>query len=77
MRIEDKLQVAKTTINSIINENAGLIAVMKSAQRTPLSKSQIIALNEKYGYFEYGDAQGNKTIDFVRAVEEIHGIFTI
>ena len=76
MKIEDELQIAKATINSMINENAGLIYAMKSIQRTPLSKSQIIALNEKYGYFEYGDAQGNKTIDFVRAVEKMHGIFT-
>ena len=77
MKIENKLQLAKEVINSITNENAKLLAIIKSMQRTPLSKSQVIALNEKYGYFEYGDAQGRKTIDFVKAVEEMHGIFTI
>lgn len=75
MKMEDKLQIARATINSMKDENAGLLAAIRAAQRTPLSKTQIVALNEEYGYFEYGDAQGNKTIDFVRAVEEKHGIF--
>lgn len=43
-------------------------------KRIPLTDEQILDLNEKYGYFEYGDAQGDKTEAFVRSVERMHGI---
>jgi len=39
----------------------------------PLTDEQIEILNDKYGYFEFGDAQGGKTRAFVRSIEEMHG----
>ena len=42
--------------------------------RSPLTGDQISTLNDKYGWFEFGDAQGNKTLKFVRAVEAMHEI---
>jgi len=43
-------------------------------QYIPLTNNQILDLNEKYGYFEFGDAQGSVTKKFVRAIEKAHGI---
>lgn len=42
--------------------------------QTPLTKDQILSLNEKHGYFQFADAQGDVTVAFVRDIERIHGI---
>ena len=47
---------------------------LKGKQKTPLTKEQIQGLNEKYGYFQFADAQGAVTLAFVRDIEKAHGI---
>lgn len=42
--------------------------------QTPLTKEQILKLNEKHGWFEFGDAQGDVTRAFVKDIEKMHGI---
>ena len=44
------------------------------SDQKPLTKDQIADLNEKHGYFDYADAQGDVTLAFVRDIEKIHGI---
>ena len=44
------------------------------ANQKPITPEQILSLNKKHGYFQYGDAQGATTLAFVRDIEEIHGI---
>jgi len=43
-------------------------------KRIPLTKDQILELNEEFGWFQYGDAQGAVTEAFVRKIEKIYGI---
>lgn len=43
-------------------------------KREPLSDEQIYEIGEPFGYFQYGDAQGDKRRAFVRAIERAHGI---
>lgn len=47
-----------------------------AAKKRPLTEEQVWELNDKYGYFDYGDAQGDKSRAFVKSVEALHGIFT-
>ena len=44
------------------------------SDQKPLTKDQIADLNEKHGYFQFADAQGDVTLAFVRDIEKIHGI---
>ena len=43
-------------------------------KREPLSDERIDEIGEPFGYFQYGDAQGDKRRAFVRAIERAHGI---
>ena len=43
-------------------------------KREPLSDERIDEIGDPFGYFQYGDAQGDKRRAFVRAVERAHGI---
>lgn len=43
-------------------------------ERQPLTNEQIDEIGEPFGYFTYGDAQGDKRRAFVRAIESSHGI---
>lgn len=43
-------------------------------KREPLSDEQIDKIGEPFGYFQYGDAQGDKRRAFARAVERAHRI---
>lgn len=44
------------------------------AKTRPLTEEQVWELNDKYGYFYSGDAQGDKSKAFVKSVEALHGI---
>jgi len=43
-------------------------------RRQPLTDEQIYEIAQPFGCFEYGDAQGDKRREFVRAIELAHGI---
>lgn len=43
-------------------------------KREPLSDERIDEIGDPFGYFQYGDAQGDKRRAFVRAIERAHGI---
>ena len=44
-----------------------------SAKHTPgLTREQVFRIAEKYGSFEYGDAQGDKRLDFAADVIATH-----
>lgn len=42
---------------------------MPQPERQPLTDEQIDEIGEPFGYFTYGDAQGDKRRAFARAVE--------
>ena len=56
------------TILSLLEE------LEKANKQSPLTKEEVSDFNERFGYFEYGDAQGGKSRAFVKAIEEKHGI---
>ena len=42
---------------------------MNAAKHTPgLARAHVLAIAEKYGQFEYGDAQGHKRLEFAADV---------
>jgi hypothetical protein len=45
-----------------------------SPEEKPMSDEQIFELAEPFGWFEYGDSQGHKRLEFARAVERFHKI---
>ncbi len=59
------------------NENWMLVQALQARHAKPMSNEQIGNINQKYGWFEFGDAQGDKTRAFVRQIEEHHGILDI
>lgn len=48
-------------------------ALESLTKQTPLTPKQIQKLCEEYG-FAYMNAQGEITLDFIRAIENMHGI---
>ena len=54
--------------------DAMLEELEKANKQSPLTKEEVSDFNERFGYFEYGDAQGGKSRAFVKAIEEKHGI---
>jgi hypothetical protein len=47
---------------------------LEKLDNKPLNEDQILELNNKFGYFKHGDAQGDVTLAFVRKIEQMHGI---
>ena len=46
---------------------------MSAAKHTPgLTRGQVFAIADKYGEFQYGDAQGHKRIEFAADVIAAH-----
>lgn len=46
---------------------------MSNAQHTPyLTRDQVLLLNDKHGYFEYSDAQGDVSRAFAQDAIEMH-----
>ena len=69
--LKRKIELKRQLITLIEDEIKVMGASLKEA---PLTKEEITKLNDKFGYFEFGDAQGDKTIAFVREIEKKHGI---
>lgn len=43
-----------------------------SKQGARINRDQVYALNEKYGYFEFGDAQGDVSLAFANDAVALH-----
>lgn len=84
MKLEDKIKEMVITIKNLsagYSPPSNLVdicteRIMEIIERnqTPLTKDQIADLNEKHGYFQFADAQGDVTLAFVRDIEKMHGI---
>ena len=54
----------KNPVTKLVVENAALKAQVKRL-KAPVSDKELQRLHDKYGYFEYGDAQGDVSRKFV------------